>query len=161
MFRVLCFAAGMSAYRALIGRSVGVFVLFTEDEAPNPDHARLKLIADGRPLPALQDTQSGNRGVEIVNPSNSRQPHRLIVSHVLWIRPVGRPLHFARRVSLRHQFRDAPDFAPAGSPETPRKRRGSPKTGVNDPGNRPFRVPVATAAMLAGQVRGRIVVKIG
>jgi len=22
-------------------------VLFTEDEAPNPDHARLKLIADG------------------------------------------------------------------------------------------------------------------
>jgi len=26
---------------------VGVYVLFTEDEAPNPDHARLKLIADG------------------------------------------------------------------------------------------------------------------
>ena len=47
MFRVLCFAAAMSAYRALIGRLVGVYVLFTEDEAPNPDHARLKLIADG------------------------------------------------------------------------------------------------------------------
>jgi len=26
---------------------VGVYVLFTEDEAPNPDHARLKPIADG------------------------------------------------------------------------------------------------------------------
>jgi hypothetical protein len=26
---------------------VGVYVLFTEDEAPNPDHARFKLIADG------------------------------------------------------------------------------------------------------------------
>jgi hypothetical protein len=48
----------------------------------------------------------------------------LIVSHFLWIRPVVSLLHFARRVSLRHRFRDAPDFAPAGSLVTPRKRRG-------------------------------------
>jgi hypothetical protein len=26
---------------------LGVYVLVTEDEAPNPDYARLKLIADG------------------------------------------------------------------------------------------------------------------
>ena len=40
---------------------VGVYVLFTEDKAPNPDHARLKLIADG---------DSFNR-YQIINPETA------------------------------------------------------------------------------------------
>ena len=52
---------------------------------------------------------------------------------------VGCPVHSSRRVSLRHRFRDVPDFASAGSVETSGKRPGPPKTGRNDAGNRSFR----------------------
>ena len=51
---------------------------------------------------------------------------------------------------------------PAGGVEKAGNRPGPPKTGHDDPRNRSFRrCPEAAAAILAGQVRGRIVVKIG
>ena len=51
---------------------------------------------------------------------------------------LGRPVHFARGVSLRHRFGDVPARPAPGGLETAGNRPGSPKTGHDDPGNRPF-----------------------
>ena len=52
---------------------------------------------------------------------------------------LGRPVHSARGVSLRHRLRDVPDRAAAGGLEKAGNRPGSRKTGRDDPGNSPFR----------------------
>ena len=58
---------------------------------------------------------------------------------------VGCPVHFAGSVSLRHRLGDVPARPAQGSLETAGNRPGSPKTGHDDPGNRPF-----------GRIRGSI-----